>query len=186
MQGYFSTDNRISIHAPREGCDSTSNSSRARMAISIHAPREGCDAARPGANRRSTTYFNPRTPRGVRPGNFQQRNMSQGFQSTHPARGATYPLQFYPCMRRNFNPRTPRGVRPTISSLVAHGPSTISIHAPREGCDVPLPPGSGTSMNFNPRTPRGVRPHFKSKTKARERISIHAPRVGCDRGGRTA
>ena len=55
------------------------------------------------------------------------------FQSTHPARGAT--------LRR----------RPVLPS------QAISIHAPREGCDLAYlfsrwPPG-----NFNPRTPRGVR-----------------------------
>ena len=33
----------ISIHAPREGCDSLSLYSAATLWISIHAPREGCD-----------------------------------------------------------------------------------------------------------------------------------------------
>ena len=35
---------RISIHAPREGCDTASRWSPTRIShISIHAPREGCD-----------------------------------------------------------------------------------------------------------------------------------------------
>ena len=35
---------QISIHAPREGCDSASFLiDKESIAISIHAPREGCD-----------------------------------------------------------------------------------------------------------------------------------------------
>ena len=33
----------ISIHAPREGCDSVASSTQDTFSISIHAPREGCD-----------------------------------------------------------------------------------------------------------------------------------------------
>ena len=35
----------ISIHAPREGCDSADLDIAHEAGISIHAPREGCDAA---------------------------------------------------------------------------------------------------------------------------------------------
>ena len=126
------------------------------------------------------------------------------FQSTHPARGATFNLGHNfgllyvisihapreGCdptagrgryLRDNFNPRTPRGVRP-MSSLSR----------------------SRASLHFNPRTPRGVRPvpsptgwaslKFQSTHPARgatcklgggrkmtPNISIHAPREGCDR-----
>ena len=57
--------------------------------ISIHAPREGCDFT----DEQLTFYL-------------------KEFQSTHPARGATF------CFNSFFNILT------------------ISIHAPREGCDV--------------------------------------------------
>ena len=57
----------ISIHAPREGCDSGWIAALvAQMGISIHAPREGCDPIR-------ALIFSSRSR----------------FQSTHPARGAT-------------------------------------------------------------------------------------------------
>ena len=36
------------------------------LKISIHAPREGCDT-NPSIRERGQLYFNPRTPRGVRP-----------------------------------------------------------------------------------------------------------------------
>ena len=79
----------ISIHAPREGCDAANVEEHIRIVrISIHAPREGCDLIK----------FNSLTPESQ-------------FQSTHPARGATFD---YHAFREDFG---------------------ISIHAPREGCD---------------------------------------------------
>ena len=105
----------VSIHAPREGCDLTSNSRPAScpdwfqfthpgrgatadlgvdvagITVSIHAPREGCDD-----------------------GSVNLETSEAGFQFTHPGRGAT--------VRRGQ----------------AHSPQTVSIHAPREGCDVYL------------------------------------------------
>ena len=79
----------------------------------------------------------------------------------------------------------------------------ISIHAPREGCDVRTRSPSWWASDFNPRTPRGVRRlksylslaldgEFQSTHPARGAtegqpyfcvytpISIHAPREGCD------
>ena len=79
----------------------------------------------------------------------------------------------------------------------------ISIHAPREGCDLTLDVEVGKHLvNFNPRTPRGVRLRTRRRHILRQRfqsthpargatalraclsepgmISIHAPREGCD------
>ena len=56
----------ISIHAPREGGDSTMVRTSVFQAISIHAPREGGDPPMI-AQRRPKNYFNPRPPRGGRP-----------------------------------------------------------------------------------------------------------------------
>ena len=55
-------DARISIHAPREGCDSHEVTALLDdVAISIHAPREGCDReTRASAAKKAN--FNPRTP----------------------------------------------------------------------------------------------------------------------------
>ena len=123
--------------------------------ISIHAPREGCDAARWTASGPAGD-FNPRTPRGVRrpaawfkigTGPFQSTHPARGatayygcfycqrkFQSTHPARGATIgiPAGHNPLLY--FNPRTPRGVRRYLTATL-DAQTSISIHAPREGCD---------------------------------------------------
>ena len=79
--------------------------------ISIHAPRVGSD-------RRSETvsahkrHFNPRSPRGERPGGSA-------------AKGAE---------RKHFNPRSPRGERPQVIGA-AKTSENISIHAPRVGSD---------------------------------------------------
>ena len=56
--------------------------------ISIHAPREGCDTGL-SCCLSGHGYFNPRTPRGVRLPPVRGINGTSRFQSTHPARGAT-------------------------------------------------------------------------------------------------
>ena len=148
------------------------------VGISIHAPREGCDC-RHWRRTAIPANFNPRTPRGVRRLQTNIWTDKDGFQSTHPARGATLAphtwrrsLRFQsthpargatrtmigrpPTLSNYFNPRTPRGVR---HGLPYNNPGNlgISIHAPREGCDR----RQGVSYRHH-------------------RISIHAPREGCD------
>ena len=124
-------------------------------------------------------HFNPRTPCGVRRRYIDRKLEAGEFQSTHPVWGATgslpqcisRQLDFNPrtpCGVRhqpvwtgarcgNFNPRTPCGVRQGVQDR-AQNAVTISIHAPRVGCDHRVHTGGDGSA-----------------------ISIHAPRVGCDR-----
>ena len=53
---------RISIHAPREGCDNLIFICLfVLISISIHAPREGCDCCLLRVFF-PFSYFNPRTP----------------------------------------------------------------------------------------------------------------------------
>ena len=54
-------------------------------------PARGATASR-SSKRRRRKNFNPRTPRGVRPGASSARATPSAFQSTHPARGATVAL----------------------------------------------------------------------------------------------
>ena len=192
----------ISIHAPREGCDGRTETetaherqgafqsthpargaTRRRRApreeegISIHAPREGCDKTFL-IKRCYNKNFNPRTPRGVRQFHQPSYSATGGFQSTHPARGAT---------------STSNSSRARIA---------ISIHAPREGCDKDTLISVKLTNAFQSTHPaRGatgfkrvlvVAPKFQSTHPARgateedeeddddEEISIHAPREGCD------
>jgi len=100
------------------------------------------------------------------------------FQSTHPAKSATVPLDGFglayfvsihapreecdftgsggystqPC----FNPRTPRRVR-LLHCFGCLALTVVSIHAPREECDQPVQVLFVCAPGFNPRTPRRVR-----------------------------
>ena len=106
---------RVSIHAPREGCDFYRRQDyEASHPVSIHAPREGCDY---------TKLSDDRVKR---------------FQFTHPGRGATSVHTLQTSAKRSFNSRTPGGVRPYRTSSLQKKPG-VSIHAPREGCDL-VPP----------------------------------------------
>ena len=58
---------------------------------------------------------------------------------------------------------------------------TISIHAPREGCDRLVRSSFSLRKYFNPRTPRGVRRLALQTVSPYSIISIHAPREGCDK-----
>ena len=148
----------ISIHAPREGCDESAcgcsrpggrfqsthparGATDFRLAsdravyISIHAPREGCD--RPCCTSETgRRYFNPRTPRGVRRRYFPSPSAAGRFQSTHPARGATPACPVEAQGVESF-----QSTHPARGATICHWSTdnldiTISIHAPREGCDI--------------------------------------------------
>ena len=128
----------ISIHAPLAGCDLIQWKKKGGNAdISIHAPLAGCDQ-KTSPSVRSISYFNPRTPCGVRP----------------------VDSLFYP-VHLHFNPRTPCGVRP-YCNVVARRNLAISIHAPLAGCDGWFRVREAYHAYFNPRTPCGVRRSFIS------------------------
>ena len=160
---------------PRGVRPRASSMSPVRLTISIHAPREGCDShiiqttsgvfgdfnprtprgVRPGPppGRTGGGDFNPRTPRGVRPTTSCPRKTARRFQSTHPARGATTQYsRLYP-----FSPR-------------------ISIHAPREGCDSLRMWYWMAMLYFNPRTPRGVRHGLRSPPTGSGNFNPRTPR----------
>ena len=148
-------DELISIHAPREGCDGSRPVRALHADISIHAPREGCDELEDIAE-------------------FD----GDEFQSTHPVRGATT-MPSPPPMRRRFQSTHPvRGA--TLVQARTRNFNKISIHAPREGCDVPSCLAIAAPFLFQSTHP------VRGATGARHLafdgflISIHAPREGCD------
>ena len=150
--------------------------------ISIHAPRVGCDADLKSIHG-LRTYFNPRTPCGVRLRPTEQIYLTSNaisihaprvgcdsltgasngahplFQSTHPVWGAT---------------------SLTGASNGAH-PLFQSTH-PVWGATGQQSRYILASRYFNPRTPCGVRRGSATAAQEIAEISIHAPRVGCDRG----
>ena len=103
---------RVSIHAPREGCDwivslvsvltvlfqfthpgrgatACKSTAPSDQAVSIHAPREGCDVLLL-LTLLEFSRFNSRTPGGVRHRVGRSLNKATEFQFTHPGRGATH------------------------------------------------------------------------------------------------
>ena len=144
---------RISIHAPRVGSDcgrhgpfvpqtifqstlpawgATPVATVHDGLISIHAPRVGSDFAGE-AKPRAYRHFNPRSPRGERPGYASPMSYSRHFNPRSP-RGERPPRRWEcPCRYCYFNPRSPRGERPVLRA--AHAEMAISIHAPRVGSD---------------------------------------------------
>ena len=147
---------RISIHAPRVGCDlAWVGGSTYVTVISIHAPRVGCDE-NPFGSQEVGAYFNPRTPCGVRRSGSGGSADAQEFQSTHPVWGATW-----------SNPRWRRVMN-------------ISIHAPRVGCDGSGSGGSADAQEFQSTHPVWGATGGGAGGELLLAISIHAPRVGCD------
>ena len=175
----------ISIHAPREGCDGRTETETAHerqgafqsthpargatisstvlfchRGISIHAPREGCDLNFQFV-KSTHSNFNPRTPRGVRRLSVPTKQQ-----------------------RQDFNPRTPRGVRLIVTEH-AWKEGSISIHAPREGCDLWRALYRTDGSDFNPRTPRGVRQDGSAYTERREIFQSTHPARGATTSGYT-
>ena len=101
--------------------------------ISIHASRGGSDKISWTACQ-SLGDFNPRFPRGKRPGSI-----------------------LYHSSRQDFNPRFPRGKRPFTHSIYAESQREISIHASRGGSDYRSSCILVPTADFNPRFPRGKR-----------------------------
>ena len=101
------------------------------------------------------------------------------FQFTHPGRGATLVEMLSDVDTMSFNSRTPGGVRLDISEVITTA-LTVSIHAPREGCDCKISLSRPRCRSFNSRTPGGVRLLTKMSVWLVHTVSIHAPREGCD------
>ena len=175
----------ISIHAPREGSDPSSELKRIRkllyfnprsprgerppdsigqrrgQCISIHAPREGSDRQH-HLCQLLFLYFNPRSPRGERPSATDWAFCDNIFQSTLPARGAT-------CRWRSLS-----AVYSFQSTLPARGATrTVLAAGESHKFQSTLPARGATSFrrsfrhlipHFNPRSPRGERPRASGCT----------------------
>ena len=132
-------DRLISIHTPREGATYGKHECTQQHPISIHAPREGGDITSTSTFW-SPSYFNPRPPRGGRPG-----------------------MLFTGLPFVYFNPRPPRGGR-RLALYWSADCTSISIHAPREGGDPRDRYAAASLWYFNPRPPRGGRRAGRKRT----------------------
>ena len=99
--------------------------------ISIHAPREGSDhdVQQRGIH---DAHFYPRSPRGERPAHRSRMSrLFRTFLSTLPARGATLTASYCVTTMRHFYPRSPRGERPGRTSRRTHDPGYFYPRSPR-------------------------------------------------------
>ena len=123
--------------------------------VSIHAPREGCD-------------------RSARLALFPYR----WFQFTHPGRGATIvDLQDIVDLQFQFT-HPGRGATPPHVPLPPR--QTVSIHAPREGCDYIGDILDDEVDEFQFTHPGRGATAYPRASVSLSRVSIHAPREGCD------
>ena len=164
---------------------------RARVvdSISIHAPREGRDG-RQDAVAEKHANFNPRTPQGVRPRRHRRPAPQHGFQSTHPARGATYNVTIARREEVRFQSTHPaRGATRLTAPDCNTGGEFQSTH-PARGATPADEYDRGEGANFNPRTPQGVRrqdnrrhgagPDFNPRTPQGVRLTVpQHPLTGC-------
>ena len=101
-----------------------------------------------------------------------------GFQSTHPARGATPSRCPSRLPRRYFNPRTPQGVRHDQPHDHGRRKQFQSTHPARGATDQPH--DHGRRKQFQSTHPARGATYPKSDSLKHVFISIHAPRKGCD------
>ena len=171
------TSLRFQFTHPGRGATSDAESKHFHNRVSIHAPREGCDYLR-GCHHCSHGSFNSRTPGGVRLGRRNEADIASTVSIHAPREGCDASA---PCVPRglrvsihapregcdveggaddftawSFNSRTPGGVRPPFS-VRAVVTTSVSIHAPREGCDSTELIIVRRRFSFNSRTPGGVR-----------------------------
>ena len=145
-----------SIHAPRVGCDGMSDGGVIEVKrFQFTHPVWGATTI-PHKTDCLSPRFNSRTPCGVRPVNLSTSLSFALFQFTHPVWGATVFVLF-------------------VSILLS-----VSIHAPRVGCDTSQSTSRASTAGFNSRTPCGVRLSSSMTYAQIHNVSIHAPRVGCD------
>ena len=103
-------------------------------------------------------HFNPRPPRGGRPGGGSRYFEAELISIHAPREGGDHGREWRSIRHGHFNPRPPRGGR-------HHGREWRSIR----------------HRHFNPRPPRGGRRNGQSHEAGIMTISIHAPREGGDR-----
>ena len=126
-----------------------------RRRVSIHAPRVGCDAFILSCIS-FICLFQFTHPVWGATCTSKYRRTHSVFQFTHPVWGATAKDKPSPPTSVSFNSRTPCGVR-LYRLIFIDKLADVSIHAPRVGCDPGTKMGSIDPFRFNSRTPCGVR-----------------------------
>ncbi len=151
-----------------------------KLSISIHAPRAGCDPGQIGTAIYQDSDFNPRTPCGVRPSSCGAAPVDGVFQSTHPVRGATRPCRGAPESRLSISIHAPRAgcdKKTKAATIIL----LISIHAPRAGCDDVLTGDVSFENVFQSTHPVRGATRFASATEATRKFQSTHPVRGATR-----
>ena len=162
---------------PGRGATAGARAQRDRPRVSIHAPREGCDTTQ-GNTLCLTKRFNSRTPGGVRLGLSFSEEVDYKFQFTHPGRGAT-PRQKRQEHLARGSIHAPREGCDTNPMTAKEREDKFQFTHPGRGATAKRSNPHCELTSFNSRTPGGVRPRRRAMATGR-RVSIHAPREGCD------
>ena len=145
--------------------------------ISIHAPREGSDTSG-GHDSSEITHFYPRSPRGERHRQPVLQAFHQHFYPRSP-RGERRRLTDVFFMRSSISIHAPREGSDRSQRMATRRRQHFYPRSPRGerlGGFTVFP----SPTNFYPRSPRGERPAYAYLQRAGPRISIHAPREGSD------
>ena len=170
---------RVSIHAPWEGCDEDITIPQIRaLGFQFTHPGKGATSTYQ-RGRCPACCFNSRTLGRVRPTRPRSPPDLDRFQFTHPGKGATLTSGQTLFFFRSFNSRTLGRVRLKITPLALFSIS-VSIHAPWEGCDERLKVFASLATCFNSRTLGRVRLFVLVEVADARPVSIHAPWEGCD------
>ena len=171
-------DCTISIHAPREGSDQIMRTARPTVRISIHAPREGSDPASIRSERLGLFQSTPPARGATWPFGIREHAGAQ-LKSPPPARGATkaVPVLLVLVQISIHAPREGSDAHDAVSAFV----HMISIHAPREGSDFTAFFTVLAGPHFNPRSPRGERLHASLFPEPRFQFQSTLPARGATR-----
>ena len=141
---------------PARGATEHSMTLTLRGGISIHAPREGSDRRPILTASYGTVFLSTLPARGATTSAMTAKRTKQDFYPRSPRGERRRDRQRQTGNVGDFYPRSPRGERHPQAAGI-HGADPISIHAPREGSDMPRPYRSDGIANFYPRSPRGER-----------------------------
>ncbi len=190
----------VSIHAPRVGCDHEVQQVRLELrAFQFTHPVWGATSI--SSTKMSRPYgFNSRTPCGVRRCSPRRGCTLSCFNSRTPC-GVRQHIALASTKPMSFNSRTPCGVRHEVPQVrlelrafqfthpvwgatgyawIPKSALTVSIHAPRVGCDCRILIFCQRHLTFQFTHPVWGATGDGLDVTNHESVSIHAPRVGCD------
>ena len=147
----------VSIHAPREGCDTSFSEMMMRAsAFQFTHPGRGATRRRGSLPTSSTLFQFTHPGRGATKSGYSLCPSFGEFQFTHPGRGATSQRHIQRLVKPSFNSRTPGGVRQG-KGLRSGVKREFQFTHPGRGATLTVSTIGLRLCSFNSRTPGGVR-----------------------------